>query len=150
MKNSFKIIMTLVLATMGITALSAIAGENSTQVGRYLTMPNKPTSTQINLLDQIIQIRFPQEISTVGEAMNYILRFSGYSMVSENNMQLEVKNTLDKPLPLIDREIGPVKLKDALSVLAGTAFHLSHDPVNRTINFKIKSQYAQLSKRVRK
>lgn len=150
MKNRFKIMITLGITLMGIAPLLTLAGEKSTQVGRYLTVANKPKQAQINLMDQIIQIRFPQDVHTVGEAVNYVLRFSGYSLISEKDMQSEVKNTLEKPLPFIDREIGPVTLKDALTVLAGSAFHLSHDPVTRTINFKIKSQYAQLTKRAKK
>jgi len=107
-------------------------------IGRYLTVSYKPDPEQMNLLSQTIQIHFPPSTQTIGDAMNTILRFSGYSLVPENQMNLAFKNTLQKPLPLIDRNMGPVTLQSALKILAGPAFTLKSDSLNRTIDFTIK------------
>ena len=54
---------------------------------------------------------------------------------------------LAKPLPFVDRELGPVLLKDALMVLAGESFILTQDPLNREINFLLKPGYQKYIKR---
>jgi conjugative transfer region protein (TIGR03748 family) len=119
--------------------------ENDSQVGRYLTVTNQPQYAQIYVLSQIIQLRFPVNVKTVGDAMSYLLQFSGYSLIPSENMDSAFKITLSKPLPLIDRNLGPITLKDGLITLAGTAFYLIHDPVNRTVNFKLKPKYFNTS-----
>ncbi len=116
---------------------------NQTQISRYITVSNKPVISQINLLSQTVQIRFPESIQTVGDAMKYLLKFSGYSLIAEDKMQPAFKTTLLKPLPIIDRAIGPESTTDALITLAGPAFFLVNDPVNRTVNFKLKKFYVK-------
>src|SRR3990167_2328344 len=149
MKKLLRSITAIILTTVFFGPLLAWSGEDSSRVGRYLTVSNKPKPSQIDLLSQIVQVRFPQNVQTVGESVAYILRFSGYSLVAEDDMQIALKETLAKPLPLVDRELGPMSLKDGLMILIGTAFSMSHDPVHRTVNFKLKSQYAKLSARIK-
>lgn len=131
---------------------TCLADNNLTQVSRYLTIPNKPNLYQTNLLSQQIQVRFTRNIQTVGDAMNYILRFSGYSLIPESQMNPALKLTLEKQLPIVDRELGPMTLREALITLVGPAFSLSHDPVNRFVNFELKSSYQKFIKnnRIRK
>jgi len=124
-----------------IFVFSHEAMASSTQMGRYLTVENKPTHAQTDLLSQTIQVRFPANIKTIGEAMDYILRFSGYNLVPEHERSVDLKNTLLKPLPAVDRDFGPMSLKDALVTLAGSAFALKTDPLNRTINFQLNPRY---------
>lgn len=114
------------------------AHDSKMMIGHYLSLENKPTEAQINLLSQIIQVRFPQEVQSIGDAMIYMLRYSGYSLIDEGKQSPALKNTLRKPLPIIDRNFGPMSLKDALTTLAGPAFTLVHDPLNREVDFKLK------------
>jgi len=107
-------------------------------IGRYLTVSSQPDLEQLNLLSQTIQVHFPPAVQTIGDAMTNILRFSGYSLVPETQMNAAFKNTLQKPLPLIDRNLGPVTLQSALKILAGPAFNLKADSLNRTIDFIVK------------
>lgn len=111
------------------------------RVGRYLTVDAKPLSAQRDLLSQIIQVHFPVSVQSINDAMQYLLRFSGYSLVPANQMNSAFKITLSKPLPAIDRHFGPMSLKDALVTLAGPAFTLVHDPINRTVNFQLKPNF---------
>lgn len=120
---------------------SPVLADSITNIGRYLTVENKPTHVQTDLLSQTIQVRFPQNVQTVGDAIHYILRLSGYSLVSEQHMHAALKNTLTKPLPAVDRDLGPMTLKDALTTLVGPAFYLKQDALNRTIDFHVKSAY---------
>ena len=125
---------------------TCLADNNITQVSRYLTVSNKPKLSQTNLLSQSVQVRFTRNIQTIGDAMNYLLRFSGYSLIHETQMSMALKILLSKPLPIIDRELGPVTLSDGLITLSGPAFYLTQDPVNRVVDFKLKPEYQKFIK----
>jgi conjugative transfer region protein (TIGR03748 family) len=116
---------------------------DDTTIGRYLTVEDKPSPSQVDLLEQTIQVRFPQNIQTVGDALSYLLRLSGYGLVPEAQQSGALKITLTKPLPFIDRDFGPMALKDALTTLVGPAFNLVHNPINRTVNFNLKPAFDQ-------
>lgn len=107
-------------------------------IGRYLSVSSQPDPEQLNLLTQTIQVHFPPSVQTIGDAMTNVLQFSGYSLVPEAQMNTAFKNTLQKPLPLIDRNLGPVSLQSALKILVGPAFNLKTDTLNRTIDFTVK------------
>lgn len=124
--------------------LNGISNANDvSQVGRYLTILNKPTLSQARLLSQIVQIRFPLNVQTVGDAMNYLLQFSGYSLVSQEQMNKALKTIISKPLPMVHRQLGPISLKEGLIVLAGPAFYLISDPVNRVVDLRLKPSCKQ-------
>jgi conjugative transfer region protein (TIGR03748 family) len=129
---------------------ACLADDNVTQISRYLTVTNKPKFSQTNLLSQLVQVRFTQNIQTIGDAMNYLLRFSGYSLISDTQRNSALKIILTKHLPIIDREMGPMTLSDGLTTLSGPAFELIHDPVNRTVDFKLKPAYQKFIKNEQK
>jgi len=138
---SCKKILLYLLLSIGIFVNSFAANE-LVSVGRYTTVTHKPLSYQRDLLSQSIQIRFPLTVKTIGAAMDHILRYSGYSLVIEVQRSPALKNTLQKPLPLIDREFGPMPLRDALTTLIGPAFTLIEDPLNREIDFQLKPNFS--------
>lgn len=117
--------------------LTSTALADTTTISRYMTVNNKPRLDQMHLLQQTMQVHFPEKVTNIGEAMNYLLRYSGYSLVAINQQSSELKSTLAKPLPAIDRDFGPMTLQDALSTLAGPSFALTQDALNRTVNFKL-------------
>ena len=129
------------LAIAALCVAHVVYASDETNVGRYLTIMNKPTLAQTDLLSQIIQVRFPQNVQTISDAMNYLLKFSGYNLVELNKRSMDLKNTLSKPLPTVDRDFGPMSLKDALITLIGPAFNLKQDILNRTIDFTLKPQF---------
>jgi conjugative transfer region protein (TIGR03748 family) len=122
------------------------AYENATQIGRYVTVSNQPKLSQVNLLSQIIEVRFPQNVRTIGSAMNYLLHFSGYSLVAAPHINPAFKNTLNKTLPIVDRQFGPMSLRNGLATLAGPAFNLIDDPVNREVNFSLNTTFLSPNK----
>jgi conjugative transfer region protein (TIGR03748 family) len=125
---------------------SCFAYENATQIGRYVTVSNKPKLSQVNLLSQVVEVRFPQNVQTIGAAMNYLLHFSGYSLVAMSRINSEFKSTLNKPLPIVDRQFGPMSLKNGLATLAGPAFNLIDDPINREVNFSLNTTFLSQNK----
>ena len=120
------------------------AWASRTQVGRYKTVSNKPTAAQVNPLLAIGQYKFASSIRTVGQAIGQVLSTSGYRLVDEKTMNKNAKSVLKLPLPLVDRELGPMAVQDIVSVLMGRdIFNLRINPLQRTINFSVKPSVAK-------
>lgn len=139
--NRNKLFSAMLLMICFFSMNSIFADVSKTAVGRYLTTENAATIAQKDLLSQSIQVRFPQQVTTVGGAIHYLLRYSGYSLANENQQSTALKQTLSKPLPVIDRQLGPMPLREAFTTLAGPAFSLQEDPLNREINFQVKQKF---------
>lgn len=107
----------------------------SVQVARYSVMPATATPAQADLLAVVVNIKFPQQIATVGEALDFLLRRSGYRLAETDSPAMTILQRL--PLPAVHRHIGPLTLKNALLTLAGPAYRLAIDPLHRTLNFTV-------------
>lgn len=123
------------------------AAESVTQIDRYLTVQNKSTNEQTDLLSQIVQVHFPPTLQTIGDVMKYLLNFSGYTLVDEKDLSPAARIMIVKSLPTVLRSIGPIPLRKGLETLAGKGFYLMEDPINRTVNFKLKNSYQRFVKR---
>ncbi len=109
------------------------------QVNRYNTVTMNASPSQINPLLMTVQFKFPDSVATVGDAVAYALRYSGYRLVALDKQSSVLKAVLSQPLPISDRDIGPLSLKTALVVLVGQpVFTLVMDPVHRVVNFELK------------
>ncbi|EEJ5771295.1 hypothetical protein GR174_003947 [Salmonella enterica subsp. enterica] len=111
---------------------------------RYTLASTRPVDAQRDPLNQIIDIRMPlQMVNTIGEGMRYVMLESGYSLCSgEPGVFSEL---FVKPLPAVQRSIGPVKLGDALQILAGPAWRMRVDDLNREICFVLRDEYRHLA-----
>ena len=109
---------------------------------RYTLVSTRPDDAQRDPLNQIIDITMPaQLVNTVGEGFRYLLLESGYSLCSATTSAFS--ELLSRPLPAVQRDIGPVKLSEALQILAGPAWRLKVEEVNREICFVLRDQYRQ-------
>ncbi|HGC5865717.1 TPA: hypothetical protein ACIZCK_003101, partial [Legionella pneumophila] len=70
------------ISVLSVVACSSIAA-NVTQINRYATVANKPLAAQINPLLAVQQVHFPQEVKTIGQAIEWWLKFSGFSLASK-------------------------------------------------------------------
>lgn len=112
---------------IGLLALSSlqIQAANITQVGRYATVNNQPLAAQINPLKTVQQIHFPSSVQTIGEAVEYWLRYSGYHLAPQDKQNESLKQIFQQPLPQVTRNLGPLTIADGLTVLVGkTLFSL--------------------------
>lgn len=101
--------------------------------GRYTLMALTPRAAQHNLLLQTVQVSIPTDkAATVGEALDQVLRQSGYSLC-DNSAEVSVLH--DLPLPAPHRHLGPLLLYDALRTLAGAAWVLEVDNTTRQVCF---------------
>ncbi|MGE8102025.1 PilL N-terminal domain-containing protein [Pseudomonas fluorescens] len=102
--------------------------------GRYTLVSTEPTTEQRDLLAQIIEASIPSSLSpSVQEAMHYVLQRSGYSLCPAAE---PVKVLFTRPLPAAHYRLGPIPLRSALQVLAGPAWQLTTDEVNRSVCFE--------------
>ncbi|MBA2649351.1 MAG: hypothetical protein H0U75_07110 [Legionella sp.] len=130
--------MKLSFSLMSMAAFSSFAA-NVTQINRYATVANKPLAAQINPLLAVQQIHFPQEVQNIGQAVEWWLRFSGFTLVPKEKQPESLQIVMQQPLPQIDKNLGPLTVKDGLEVLVGKqSFVLIEDPLLRQINFKLQ------------
>ncbi|HHT9916349.1 TPA: hypothetical protein ACT9LE_001645 [Legionella pneumophila] len=126
------------ISVLSVAAFYSIAA-NVTQINRYATVANKPLAAQVNPLLAVQQIHFPQEVQTIGQAIEWWLKFSGFSLVSKEKQPESLQIIMQQPLPQIDRNFGPLTVKDGLEILVGQqSFALIEDPLLRQVNFKLK------------
>ncbi|RLM24728.1 hypothetical protein BIY29_08395 [Brenneria alni] len=107
---------------------------------RYTLVSTRPADSQRDPLNQIIDITMPpQLVRSVGDGFRYLLLESGYSLCpSTSPMFTEL---LSRSLPGVQRSIGPVRLSDALQIVAGPAWRLRVDDVNREVCFSLRDEY---------
>lgn len=122
----------LVMASFGLASLHLEAAEM--QVGRYSVLRTLPTVEQIDPLAVRVTVRFPESVQTIGQAVQHLLRDSGYRMADSSTGASAI--LLEMPLPGVQRSLGPVALRQALAVLGGPAFRLVQDPLHRLVAFE--------------
>ena len=116
---------------------------NITQVSRYATVNNQPLAAQINPLKTVQQIHFPASIQTIGEAVNYWLRYSGYHLAPKEKQNESLQNVFQQPLPQVSRNLGSLSIDNGLTVLVGQQlFTLKQDDLLREINFSLIARRA--------
>ncbi|MDC9589434.1 PilL N-terminal domain-containing protein [Xenorhabdus sp. XENO-10] len=107
--------------------------------GRYLLVSTNPTEAQRDPLSQLIDIQIPaSQNPTVADAMRYVLRQSGYALCVPDK-----KNDIlyRQPLPSVHAQLGPVRLRTALQVMAGPAWQLEVDEVKRVVCHHLRQGY---------
>ncbi|UVO09266.1 TcpQ domain-containing protein [Pectobacterium polonicum] len=107
---------------------------------RYTLVSTRPADSQRDPLNQMIDITMPpQLVRSVGDGFRYLLLESGYSLCPSTSSTFS--ELLGRPLPGVQRNIGPVRLSEALQIVAGSAWRLRVDDVNREICFVLRDEY---------
>src|SRR5471030_2839319 len=111
---------------------------------RYTLVSTRPADAQRDPLNQMVDITMPvQMVRSVGDGFRYLLLESGYSLCPVSTSVFA--ELLSRPLPAVQRSIGPVRLSEALQILAGPAWRLRVDDVNREVCFALRDAYRELS-----
>lgn len=135
-----KLFACVITASLGLLTLPVTAAD-VTQINRYATVAHKPLPAQVSPLKAVQQMHFPQEIKTIGQAVDYWLRYSGFHLVEPNKQPENLKQVLSQPLPQVDRNLGPLSIEAGLLVLVGQdAFVLKAEPFTREINVQQKGR----------
>ncbi|ELP6561316.1 TcpQ domain-containing protein [Salmonella enterica] len=111
-----------------------------TREGRYTLVSVKSADAQREPLNQLIDITMPVSlVNSVGDGFRYLLFQSGYSLCGRYGA--EFSELLNRPLPAVQRRLGPVRLSEALQVVAGPAWRMTVDEVNREVCFVLRDAY---------
>lgn len=116
-----------------------------TRSGRYTLVNVKSADAQREPLNQLIDITMPgQLVNTVGDGFRYLLFQSGYALCGRYGA--DFAELLNRPLPAVQRKIGPMRLSEAIQVVAGPAWRISVDEVNREVCFVLRDAYMAQAK----
>ncbi|MGJ8518355.1 PFGI-1 class ICE element type IV pilus protein PilL2 [Carnimonas bestiolae] len=122
---------------------TAAYGDSATvpvmQGSRYSLVATKATQGQRDLLEQTVSVNIPQnQRATVSEAIDYVLRGTGYGLCPPAGRPQQILYGL--PLPAAHYQLGPMPLRDAMQVLAGPAFTVQADPIARNFCYAVRDQ----------
>ena len=107
-------------------------GQQVVRTDNYTLASIETKEEQISPLLAVTTIKFGQSIFTLGQAIDELLSGTGYTwlkITEENNGLAELQ------LPMVQRELGPIRVRDALITVAGVAWELEVNEVNRTLWF---------------
>jgi conjugative transfer region protein (TIGR03748 family) len=130
----------LLASKVGATELPVI------KTDRYTVVQLAPSAALMEPLSAVVQLKFPGQVLTVQDAMNYVLDESGYALVDKVNWTPEMEIMLSRGLPVVQRDFSksPMPIMSVLEVLAGPAFTVVQDPLRRLVTFELKAQYRGL------
>lgn len=131
-----------VTVTRNVQPLVAESGEPAPEVvryDRYLLVSTDPMAAQRDPLSQIIDIRIPASTHpTIADALRYALRQSGYALCSVGPANGVLYR---QPLPGVQYQLGPMRLRTALQVMAGPAWQVEVDDVQRVVCHSLRDGY---------
>lgn len=105
------------------------------RTGRYQLVTTQGTIGQRQLLEQAVRLNIsPFDQATVGQAVRRVLLNTGFNLCQ--NQTVGVRQLLGNALPEIHHNIGPMTLRQALTMLIGDAWVLDADPLRRVVCFK--------------
>jgi type IV pili sensor histidine kinase/response regulator len=100
------------------------------RTGRYTLVELAPDEGQRDPLRQIVVVMIPPAFdTTVGSAMSHVLARTGYRLCSPPPAFVSL------PLPAAHLRLGPTTLANALQTLAGPAWALTVEHVERRVCF---------------
>lgn len=98
---------------------------------RYLLVDSKPQNGQKYLLEQMVTVNMKGFGLTVENGMWNTLNGTGYTLCSPVNQS--VSSLFGLSLPNVHYKFGPVRLRDAMQMLAGEAYSLTVNDALRQV-----------------
>ena len=141
------------IAAVGVATPSATAYAADSafvRTDRYTLVSTAVPREQIEPLAAIVTMTFGPDVVTIADALDTLLLGSGYRWRTPNapldasaSGSTAPGSTGDRifnrlPLPAVNRTMGPMSLTDALTAVAGRAWRLESDPVERTVWFELE------------
>lgn len=144
-------ILTMIFA-LPLTVQADITGAADSRIleSRYLSVQVGPEDAQTDLLQSIIDIRVPEKITTVGGALDYLLRPYGFQLddsheADEQPEAGEQYLLLVLTLPEPHRNLESMTLMDALATLGGKSFRPLINPVKRSVSYQLREGFGQFA-----
>lgn len=122
-----------------VPALLAEPAPEVVRYDRYLLVRSDPVTAQRDPLSAMIDIHIPASTHpSVGDALRYVLRLSGYSLCVTG---LANKVLYRQRLPGTQYRLGPMRLRSALQVMSGPAWLVVVDDVARVVCHRLRERY---------
>lgn len=123
-------LLALLLMAYNAAAAGSPPAPEVTRYDRYLLVNTSPAQY---IPEQLTILSVPPGFHpAVGEALQYLLRDSGWSLCLPDARRAQLYSL---PLPLSQYHTGPLRLKAALQLLAGPAWRLTLDERTREVCF---------------
>ena len=119
----------LMVVSLAIALSPPVLAGADIQVNRYSFQKHSAPPHQADLLSAVVETRFPQNVVTVGAAIDYMLERSGYRFIPTE----QTAAAMALELPAVHRSIGPLPLRTAISTVAGPAWRLRENSEKRTV-----------------
>ena len=117
---------------------------------RYISAQVGHEDVQIDLLKSIVDIRVPEQITTVGGSLDYLLRPYGFQL--DDSHEVDEQPEADEQyllsvltLPEPHRNLGSMTLMDALAILGGKSFRPLINPVKRSVRYQLREGFGQFA-----
>ncbi|MBN58336.1 MAG: hypothetical protein CMI04_11605 [Oceanospirillaceae bacterium] len=111
---------------------------------RYLTVQVGPEVAKTDLLKSIVDLRVPEKITTVGGALDFLLKPYGFQLDDSHEAD-EQYLLLVLTLPEPHRNLGSMTLMDALTTLGGKSFRPLINPVKRSVRYQLREGFGQFA-----
>ena len=110
--------------------------------GRYERIKPQAHYFQRFPLQKTYNGQIPRTYRNIGEAIDFILNKSGYRIASHKRHEFDEMYVLFLyPVPDVQRSFKNIQISEILQTLAGKAFDVYVDDVNREIGFKLSKKY---------
>lgn len=124
-------------AIAAVISLSAIADDREIRIGRYQTVTVDAPSKEVEIAPSTQPIVFPDDVTTRGEALEWILQHHGYQLHRETEELVSAAKILAASLPA-ERRARPVEpLREALESLLGPNGEILIDPGAKQVSLFI-------------
>lgn len=135
-----KILYTLVMGCGCVLASSVIAAESGGKkyYGKGYTIVNE----EITRDDLSVSVYKKISARNVQIALNKLLAGTGWRLAHANAADPEINRLYQQPFPNHKNKIGPMPLDEALTLIAGDAWALVVDPVNKLVSFELSAKYS--------
>lgn len=117
--------------------------------GRYTLISIAPEEGQKYLLEQVVSVKVPNTknrfTANVQQGLRTTLTNTGLDLCSPSigEQGNAVQTLFTRPLPKVHYQFGPIKLYEALQMIAGPAYELTLNDISRTICFKARESSFQ-------
>lgn len=108
--------------------------------GRYTLVNTSPEEGKKYLLEQMVTVNMKPKrkggsMATVEQGLKTTLLETGLRLCLGSSLN-QTAALFSLPLPKIHRQFGPIKLREALQMLAGPAYYVTLNDITRTVCFK--------------
>ncbi|MDV7106238.1 hypothetical protein R3X26_17720 [Vibrio sp. TH_r3] len=126
----------LLLLAISLNATAETEPSKLIQQNGHTNVVIDTSHVQKKPLDNITTMQLPKAVRYIGQALNYILFPTGYSLEDLDVTQQEVLALYAMPVPMVNRTFKRSTVKQVMEALVGEGYVITANPINRKINIK--------------